>query len=70
MRGLGRKKKTQKVSLGEKGSFTVRKGALHRALGIPESETIPASNKQIKSTDSPAVKKMKRSALGFAAMKH
>ena len=34
---------TQHVSLGSKGSFTVHKGALHRALGVPEGEKIPAA---------------------------
>lgn len=70
MKGLGRKKsKTQHVSLGEKGSFNVHKGALHRALGIPEDETIPASKKESKPGDSPRVRRMKASAKGFASMK-
>jgi len=33
-------KKTQTVSLGKKGSFKVKKGALHRALGVPQDEKI------------------------------
>lgn len=33
-------KKVTTVSLGKKGSFKVHKGALHAALGIPQSEKI------------------------------
>jgi len=33
-------KKTENVKLGKKGSFKVRKGALHHALGIPEGQKI------------------------------
>lgn len=69
MLGVGRKKKTQHVSLGEKGSFTVHKGKLHRALGIPEDEKIPASKLEPKPGDSSAVKHEKASAKGFRAMK-
>ena len=66
--GLGRKKKTQHVSLGEKGSFTVHKGKLHTALGIPQDEKIPASAKEPHSGDSPELSEERRSAKGFAAM--
>ncbi len=34
------KAKVQEVKLGKKGSFKIRKGALHRALGIPQGEKI------------------------------
>jgi hypothetical protein len=62
--------KVQHVSLGEKGSFNVHKGKLHRALGIPESEPIPASDKEPHSSDSPALRRMRASAKGFASMHH
>lgn len=61
---------TRKVNLGSKGSFTTHPGALHKALGIPLGETIPASDKQPKPGDSPRVRRMKASAKGFAAMHH
>lgn len=72
MLGVGRKKskKTQHVDLGEKGGFTVHKGKLHRALGIPEGEKIPASKLTSKPGDSSAMKHMKASAKGFKAMHH
>ena len=71
MLGVGRKKtKTQHVDLGEKGSFTTHKGKLHRALGIPEDEKIPASRLESKPGDSSEMKHMKASAKGFKAMKH
>jgi hypothetical protein len=59
---------TKKVDLGEKGSFDVHKGALHRALGVPEGEKIPASEKEPHPGDSEHLKRMKASARGFAAM--
>lgn len=71
MLGIGRSKakKTQHVSLGEKGSFTVHKGKLHRAPGISEDEKIPASKLSPKPGDSSEVKHEKASAKGFRAMK-
>jgi len=73
MIGLGHKahakKKTQHVDLGEKGGFTVHKGKLHKALGIPEDETIPASKLESKPGDSSEMKHMKASAKGLKAMK-
>ena len=69
MKGFGRKKKTQHVDLGSKGSFTTHPGKLHRALGIPQGEKIPASAKQPHSGDSPELAHMRASAKGFAAMK-
>ncbi len=68
--GLSRKKKTQHVDLGYKGGFTVHKGKLHEALGIPQDEKIPASDKEPHSGDSPELAAMRRSAKGFSKMKH
>lgn len=68
--GIGRKKKTQHVDLGEKGGFTTHPGALHEALGIPKDQKLTASQKEPKPGDSPRVRRMKASAKGFAAMKH
>jgi hypothetical protein len=62
--------KSHKVSLGSKGSFEVKKGGLHDALGIPRGEKLTASEKEPKPGDSSHVKHMKASAKGFAAMKH
>jgi hypothetical protein len=71
MLGIGRSKtkKTQHVSLGEKGSFEVKKGALHASLGIPSSEKIPASKLEPHEGDSALLKRRKASAKGFRAMK-
>ena len=63
----GKLYKRQKVDLGKKGSFTVRKGALHRALGVPEDEKIPAS--KLAGQHSGKLGRMIASARGFAAMK-
>lgn len=60
--------RTSHVDLGEKGSFTVHKGALHRALGVPEGEKIPES--KLSGHHSGRLGRMIASARGFAAMKH
>ena len=62
--------KTTKVDLGSKGSFSVKKGALHEMLGIPESEKIPASDLAPKPGDSPLLRRRKASAKGFKEMHH
>ena len=62
--------KTEHVDLGKKGSFNVKKGALHEMLGIPEGEKIPASKLSAKPGDSPLLRRRKASAKGFKAMHH
>jgi len=59
-------KKIENVNLGKAGKFKVKKGALHRALGVPEGEKIPASKMAGKHTGHLA--RMIASARGFAAM--
>ena len=62
---------TETVNLGKKGHFKVHKGALHRALGIPEGSKIPASKLTAAlHSKNPHVRAMARSAKGFKAMKH
>jgi hypothetical protein len=68
MVGVGRKK--HKVDLGSKGSFSVNKGGLHRALGVPEGKKLTYAQKTPKPGDSEHMKHMKASAKGFAAMHH
>ena len=59
------------VNLGKKGSFHVHKGALHRALGVPEGEKIPASKMaEARNSSKPHVRAMARSAKGLKAMHH
>lgn len=63
--------KKQKVDLGKKGHFEVRKGALHRALGIPEDEKIGKERMRAAlHSDKPSVRKMARSGLGLSSMHH
>jgi hypothetical protein len=62
--------KAHKVNLGSRGSFEVKKGGLHDALGIPRGQKLTASDKEPKPGDSEHVKHMKASAKGFAAMRH
>jgi len=62
--------KQHKVDLGRKGSFSVEKGGLHDALGVPRGKKLTATQKEPKPGDSEHVKHMKASAKGFAAMHH
>lgn len=62
-------KKTENVDLGSHGSFTVHKGALHEALGIPQDE--PIGQKRISSalhSDKPSIRRMAASAKGLTHM--
>lgn len=62
--------KTQRVDLGKKGSFDVKKGALHEDLGIPLDETIPEDRlKQAEHSKSPQIRRRAISAEGFKAMR-
>jgi hypothetical protein len=61
--------KTHNVDLGSKGSFSVHKGKLHRALGIPEDE--PIGQKRIDSamhSKKPSIRDMAKSAKGLTHM--
>lgn len=60
----------QHVDLGKKGSFSVKKGALHGMLGVPQGEKIPASDLEPHAGDSALLRRRKASAKGFKAMKH
>lgn len=64
------KVKVEKVKLGKKGSFNIRKGALHRALGIPQGEKI--GQKRIKAalhSKNPETRREAVSAEGLTHMK-
>ena len=62
-------KKTETVSLGKKGSFKVKKGALHRALGVPEGEKLGQSRiSAALHSSSPSVRRMAASAKGLTHM--
>jgi len=67
---MGKLYSKQNVDLGKKGSFRVKKGALHSMLGIPQGEKIPASDLAPHAGDSPLLKRRKASAKGFRAMHH
>lgn len=62
--------KTHKVDLGHKGSFSVKKGALHQMLHVPEGEKIPASKLEPHEGDSTLLRRRKASAKGFRSMNH
>lgn len=65
------KAKIEKVKLGKKGSFNIRKGALHRALGIPEGEKIGQTRiKAALHSKNPETRREARSAEGLTHMKH
>lgn len=68
MATLYRKKK---VDLGKAGSFDVRKGALHRALGIPQDEKIgEARIERAENSSNPEIAREARSAEGLTHMRH
>ena len=60
--------KTEHVDFGKKGSFGVKKGALHEMLHIPEGTKIPASKLTPHAGDSPLLRRRKATAKGFKAM--
>jgi len=59
---------THHVSLGHKGSFDVKKGALHRMLHVPEGEKIPES--KLEGHHHGLLGRRIASAKGFRAMHH
>jgi len=62
-------KKTETVALGKKGSFKVRKGALHRALGVPEGQKLGQGRiKAALHSKSPETRRMAASAEGLTHM--
>jgi len=61
----------KEVELSKKGeTFKVRKGAYHRATGIPEDEPIPMSRIEKDIEKGGKIGRMARSAKGFKAMHH
>ncbi len=62
--------KSENVNLGKKGSFSVKKGALHQMLGVPDDKKIPAGKLTPHAGDSPLLRRRKASAKGFKAMHH
>lgn len=70
MKAVKKKTKVETVNLGKKGGFKVKRGALHRALGVPEDETLGQARieKAMKSKN-PKVRDMARSAEGLTHMK-
>lgn len=65
------KKKTTRVELGKKGSFTVRKGALHRALEVPEGQKLgQARIDAALHSKNPETRREAASAKGLTHMKH
>ncbi len=60
----------EKVDLSKKGGFTVKKGALHAQLGVPQGQKLTSSELQPHSGDSSLLRRRKASAKGFRAMNH
>jgi hypothetical protein len=61
--------KTQTVDLGKKGSFSVKKGALHSDLGVSQDKKLTNSDiqKGLNSAN-PKTRRRAASAKGFRAM--
>ncbi len=62
-------KEGHKVSL-YRAMHQLRKGNLHRALGIPEGEKIPAEKLEVHEGDSTHLKHMKNFAKTMGGFKH
>jgi hypothetical protein len=63
------KSKVETVSLGKKGSFKVHKGALHKALGVPEGQKLGQSKiSAALHSKNPRIRRMAASAKGLTAM--
>jgi hypothetical protein len=60
----------EKVDLGKRGFFQVKKGALHAMLGVPQGQKLSDAEITPKAGDSPLLKRRKISAEGFRGMKH
>lgn len=59
----------RRISLGKKAGFSIHKGALHRALGVPEGKPIPAKKlRGASNSKNPHVRRMAASAKGLKAM--
>jgi len=60
--------KTEHVNLGKKGSFDVKKGALHEDLGIPLGT--PISDERLKSAEHSNNPKIRRRAISAEGFRH
>lgn len=62
--------KTETVKLGRKGSFKVKKGALHKALGVPEGKKLGQTRiDKALNSNNPETRREAASAKGLTAMK-
>lgn len=65
----GGHRKAEKVDLGKKGSFEIKKpGDLHRRLNVPQGERIPES--KIKSAEHSKDPETRREAVSAEGLKH
>jgi hypothetical protein len=61
----------QRVDLGRKGGFEVKKGALHEMLHVPEGEKIGhARIKKASKSSNPLLRRRAIAALGLTSMHH
>lgn len=71
--GASKSAEEHEVDLKSKGKFDVEEGSLHKALGIPEDQTIPMEKlHQVMNDESRSehVRNMARSAIGLKSMDH
>lgn len=62
---------TKTVNLGNKGSFKIKEGSLHRMLHIPEGQKIGEDRmKQASHSKNPTLRKKAISGLGLSHMHH
>lgn len=64
------KKKKKTIDLGSKGSIKIKPGGLHKSLGVPTGEKIPAGKIHEAAGDGGKVGKQARLALAMKSWKH
>jgi len=64
-----KKKKKKTIDLGEKGKISIKPGGLHRSLGIPQGEKIPAGKIQEAASEGGKVGRQARLALAMKGWK-
>lgn len=63
-------KKKETIDLGSKGNISIKPGGLHRSLGIPQSEKIPAGKLEEAEQEGGKVGKQARLAATMKTWKH
>lgn len=64
------KKKKKTIDLGSKGTIKIKPGGLHKSLGVPMGQKIPAGQEEEAASKGGKVGKQARLALAMKSWKH